>query len=283
MKKEFQTLRQEVTVSGVGLHSGQNVTLRLLPDSRPGWRFVRRDLSGAPEIGADLENVAATQHATVLQNGAATVSTTEHLLAALWAMGVSHASIELDGPEVPILDGSAQGWVEAIETVGLRPLPGARPVFGLTQPIWWEGGGASVLGLPHPEFRLSVAVDFNHLHAGAQTIDLTVDGANFAQELAAARTFTLESWLEPLRTAGLIRGGSLDNAILVSESGLSSPPRFSNEMVRHKALDAIGDLALLFGGNGGVFQGHLIAVRAGHGPHRAWMESCRNQGALQPV
>ncbi len=281
--REFHTLKSVIEFEGIGLHSGQEVQIVVHPDSRPGWRFARVDLEGAPEIQATLENVTATQHATVLQNGSATVSTTEHLLAALWAMDVTHARIEINGPEVPILDGSSLPFVTKIHKVGREKVEGVRPVWGLNQPVWWEGNGASVLGLPHPEFRLSVAVNFDHIYAGAESIDLAVSGTNFAQELAAARTFTLESWLEPLRAAGLIKGGSLDNAVLISESGPSSPARLPSEKARHKALDAVGDLALLFGADGGAFQGHLIAIRAGHGPHRRWMETCRNFDALKRV
>jgi UDP-3-O-[3-hydroxymyristoyl] N-acetylglucosamine deacetylase len=277
----YQTVARPVEICGVGLHSGQQVRLVVQPDTRPGWRFARVDLPGAPEIEATLENVAKTQHATVLQSGEATVSTTEHLLAALWALGVTHARIEVDGPEVPIVDGSAAPFVAAINESGLWTIEGERPIWRLTAPVWWEGGGASVLGLPHDSFRLSVAVDFDHPHAGAQAFDLDINATSFEHELAAARTFTLEHWLEPLRAAGLIKGGSLDNAVVVSANGPSSPPRMEHEMARHKALDVVGDLSLLFGTDGGGFQGHIIAIRAGHGPHRYWMDTCRNSGAIR--
>lgn len=276
----FHTLARPVEISGIGLHCGSQVGLRIAPDERAGWRFARLDLPQSPEVVASVENVTATRHATVLAQGQASVSTTEHLLAALWALDVTHARIELDGPEVPILDGSALPWVEAIKAAGLQPIDGPRPLFGLKEMVWWEGGGASVVGVPHDEFRLSVAVDFDHPHAGAQSVDFSIDGATFEREIAPARTFTLENWLEPLRGAGLIRGGSLDNAVVVNEMGLSSAPRLENEMARHKALDCIGDFALLFGANGGALCAHLIALRAGHGPHRAWMESCQHQNAL---
>lgn len=274
----FQTLEQPFEIRGVGLHSGQDIHLVVRPDEKPGWRFVRVDLPDAPEIDACLENVTKTQHATVLQSGEATVSTTEHLLAALWAMGVTNARIELDGPEVPIVDGSALPFVEAIEQAGRRELEGERPQWGLTGPVWWQHGSSSVLGLPHKDFRLSVAVNFDHPHAGAQSFDLMVNDVTFATELAAARTFTLEEWLGPLRAAGLIKGGSLQNAVVVSASGTSSASRMDDEMARHKALDVVGDLALLFGKDGGQFCGHIVAIRAGHGPHRNWMELCRNSG-----
>ncbi len=277
--REFGTLKQPIELAGVGLHCGREIALRIGPDERAGWHFRRLDLPGAPEVEAKLENVVATQHATVLERNGARVSTTEHLLAALWSAGITHARIELDGEEVPILDGSAQGWVESMARAGREIVRGERPVWGLNQVVWHEGGGASVLGVAHREFRLSVAVDFGVAHAGAQTVDLVVDEQSFARELAAARTFTLAAWLEPLRSAGLIRGGSLQNAILIDENGPSSPFRFPNELARHKALDAVGDLALLFG-DGGAFCGHVVATRAGHGAHRGWMEACCNLEAL---
>lgn len=276
---EFTTLSRAIEVAGVGLHCGREITLSIGPDERAGWHFARRDLAGTPEVKASLENVAATHHATVLQAGQARVSTPEHLLAALWSAGITHARIELDGEEVPILDGSAKGWTDAIARAGREKIGGERPIYALRENVWHQEKSASILGVPHEQFRLSVAVDFDHPHAGAQSVDLVVDEASFAHELALARTFTLEEWLEPLRGAGLIRGGSLENALLIGDNGPSSPLRFSNEMARHKALDAIGDLALLFG-DGGAFCGHVIAIRAGHGPHRAWMMLCRAQSAL---
>ncbi len=276
----FATLARPVEVRGVGLHSGAEVTARLLPRQETGWVFARGDLPGVPEVSAVLENVARTTHATTLQEGAASVATTEHLLAALWARGVTNCRIELDGPEVPILDGSALPWCRLLREAGLEILPGERPIWQLTEPIWVEDGGANVLGLPHPEFRLSVGVDFSHRFAGPQTVDLGVNFATLEAELAPARTFTLENWLAPLREQGLIRGGSLENAVVVGKEGLSSPWRMADELARHKALDVVGDLALLFGRDGGVFRGHIIALRAGHGPHRAWMIECRRRGAL---
>lgn len=280
--REFGTVQRAVEVAGVGLHSGREVTLRICPEERVGWHFRRLDLAGAPEVRADLENVVATQHATVLECGAARVSTTEHLLAALWCAGLTHVRLELDGPEVPILDGSAQRWVELLARAGREIIAGERPVWTLSQTVWHESGGASVIGVPCEALRLSVGVDFGVAHAGVQTVDLEVNAASFARELAPARTFTLAAWLEPLRAAGLIRGGSLENAILIDENGSSAAWRFPNELARHKALDAVGDFALLCG-DGGAFCAHVVALRAGHGAHRAWMQSCRNQNALQRI
>lgn len=276
----FQTLAGAVQLTGIGLHSGVEVRLRILPRDEIGVVFARTDLPDARDVPVALSNVTATKHATTLAMGDASVATTEHLLAALWSAGITHARIELDGPEVPIVDGSAAPWVNLLEQGGLRELPGTRPVFGLKQPVWIEDADSSVLGLPHESLRVSVAVRYNRPWLPPQCFDGCIDGASFASELAAARTFTLDEWIAPLRGAGLIQGGSTDNAVVLGAEAPSSAFRFENELARHKALDVVGDIALLFGGNGGELHAHLIAVRGGHGPHRAWMEAALAANAL---
>ena len=268
-----RTLARPVSIEGLGIHSGAPVLAALLPSDRVGLIFARTDLPGSPEVAASLENIAGTTHATTLRQGGASVSTPEHLLAALWSLGITACRIELSGPEVPILDGSAAPWRDLILGAGNAALPGERPTLALTAPIWWEGEGATVLGLPFPRFRLSVAVDFGAPHAGAQSVDLEVTEDSFARGLAPARTFALEAWLPRLRAAGLIQGGSTENAVLIADSGPSSPWRLPDELARHKALDAIGDLALLAAPTGARFAGHIVAIRAGHGAHAAWMRT----------
>ena len=275
----FATLGRSIEVNGMGLHTGLPVRATLRPSEREGIEFARVDLPDAPTVTADWRRVTSTTHATTLEDGAARAMTTEHLLAALWASGITHCRVELDAPEVPILDGSARAWCQAIGEAGLRELEGERPILELRQPVWIEQGGASMLGVPAPQFRVSVAVDFDVPHARAQVFDGLVTPTTFAAAIADARTFTLQSWLEPLQNAGLIKGGSLANAILIGDNGWSSPPRFDNELARHKALDVVGDLALLFGSAN--FRGHIIATRAGHGAHRLWMQACRENEALQ--
>lgn len=287
------TVGREATIEGIGLHSGARVKVRLCPATQPGIVFARVDLPGAPEIPADAGHVTATTHATTLAadaenvgvnaSGVASVATTEHLLATLWALGVTACRVELDGPEVPILDGSAAPWVALLREAGTRELPesGSRPVYRLREAVWSGDGEVAVLGVPYPAFRLTCAVEYAVPCGARQACDFEITPQTFADELAPARTFTLESWLEPLRAQGLIRGGSLDNAVVLHQSGPSSAFRFADELARHKALDVIGDLALLFGADGGLLQAHVIAVRAGHGPHRRWMDECRRRGALQ--
>lgn len=283
-----QTLSQPAQLSGVGLHSGVQVTATLQPRPECGIVFARMDLPNCPEIPVALHHVAQTTHATTLAANGAQVSTTEHLLAALWASGITHCRIELDGPEVPILDGSAAGWCELLETAGAVPLgmlngntdEPQRPLYSLSEPIVVTDGASMMLGLPHHELRITVIVDYGLNYIGQQVVDLTVTPQSFAHELASARTFTLAEWIAPLQQQGLIKGGSAENAVVLGHLASSSPLRFPNELARHKALDVVGDVALLFGADGGILQAHLIAIRAGHTLHRHWMNECLRHKAL---
>lgn len=284
----FQTLRQAAQITGIGLHSGFQITASLQPRAKCGIVFARVDLPGSPEIPATLRCVTQTTHATTLEANGAQVSTTEHLLAALWAVDVTHCRIELDGPEVPILDGSAAGWCDLLETAGIGPVATLkgdagelkRPKYHLKEPIVVTEGAGSMAGLPCHELRVTTVVDYQLDYLGQQAVDVVVTPQSFSRELAAARTFTLEQWIAPLQAQGLIKGGSLENAVVLGREASSSPLRFSNELARHKALDVVGDVALLFGEDGGILQAHLIAIRAGHTLHRRWMDECLRHAAL---
>lgn len=284
----FQTLRQTAQINGIGLHSGTQVTASLQPRATCGVVFARIDLAGSPEIPVALRYISGTTHATTLAANGAQVSTTEHLLAALWALGVTHCRIELDGPEVPILDGSASGWCQLIEMAGLAAVERGdnsavdlgRPRYRLHEPIWVTDADGSMLGLPCSELRVTVVVDYGLEYAGQQAVDVVVTPQSFSRELAAARTFTLAQWIAPLQAQGLIKGGSIENAVVLGREAPSSPPRCLNELARHKALDVVGDIALLFGEAGGALQAHLIAIRAGHSLHRRWMDECLRHSAL---
>jgi len=276
----FQTLCQAVFIEGVGLHSGATVKLGLLPRQECGLVFKRTDLPGAPLVSASARHIGSTLHATRLQDGEVEIATPEHLLAALWSLGVTHCTIELDGPEIPILDGSARLWCELITSAGLKALPGARPEYSLREPIAFFKNDGAVIGLPHASLRVTCDVEFGVPYLETQAAVCEVTAQSFSKELAPARTFTLESWLEPLRAQGLIRGGSTDNALVLGKHEASSPLRFENELARHKALDALGDIALLFGEDGGVLHAHIIAIRAGHEMHRLWMREVVGRQAL---
>ena len=281
----MQTLKRQLEMRGVGLHSGREIVARLLPRDQVGIAFRRVDLPHAPEVEADWRAVSQTVHATTLKGGEAEVSTPEHLLAALWMSGVTSCVVELDGPEVPILDGSSAPWCELLN--GQIATSSTRcpqiPILGLRHAVYFESGNASVLALPHHELRVSVAVEFGRDYLEAQLFDAVIDDEVFQRELAPARTFALEEWIAPLRAQGLIRGASLDSAILLGTDAPSSPLRFSTELARHKALDLLGDLALLFAPRGAFFHAHLVAIRAGHAAHLGWMQKCVAENALVEV
>ncbi|HEY9721242.1 MAG TPA: UDP-3-O-acyl-N-acetylglucosamine deacetylase [Oscillatoriaceae cyanobacterium] len=257
------TVADPLTFAGVGLHAGTPATARVIPaPAGHGLVFHRVDLPGSPGIPATWAHVVDTRLSTTLAKGEARISTVEHLLAALWGMGVSDARLEVDGPEVPILDGSARPYAEAIAETGVRVLDAPRrvqalPNLGLTE------GDKAVSAVPDDACKLTCVIDFGQPHAGPQIFHCTLTPRVFYDEIAAARTFCFRRDVEAMREAGLARGGSLDNAIVLDADGPSSPLRFSDELARHKALDLLGDLALL----GSAWCGHVLAVKAGHPLH----------------
>lgn len=277
--QQFCTLSQSVQINGIGLHRGCEVSVRLNPSSQTGITFIRTDLNNL-RIPADYQHIESTFHATVLGSGGATISTPEHLLAALWGMGITHCEIEIDGPEVPILDGSAAIWCELLHSAGSVTLKGQRPFWKIQQPLRVEDHGAMMLALPYSGLRLTVAADFDLPYLHQQLVDFEMSAISFESEIAPARTFTLEKWIEPLRAQGLIRGGSIDNAIVLGTEEPSSPLRFPEELARHKALDALGDLALLTSPQGALWQAHFILIRAGHGLHQLWMQAAVNSNEI---
>ncbi|AMW30044.1 MULTISPECIES: UDP-3-O-acyl-N-acetylglucosamine deacetylase [Arthrospira] len=259
------TLAQAISQSGVGLHSGEITTVKILPATRGGRHFVRVDLPECPIITASCESVRSTTLSTELGNSdSASIRTVEHLLSALTAGGVSHARIEVNGPELPLLDGSAKPWSEAIAAAGLKEIEPQPIVAPLNQEISVRQGDAFVMAIPSTETRFTYGIDFEVAPIGNQWHSWSPDEQNFITEIAPARTFTLASQIEALQKAGLIKGGSLDNAIVCSHSGWINPPlRFANEPARHKILDLVGDLSLL----GTIPLAHYLAYKAGHHLH----------------
>jgi UDP-3-O-[3-hydroxymyristoyl] N-acetylglucosamine deacetylase len=260
-----QTLASRFERSGVGLHSGLSTQVKVLPaDAGEGRYFVRTDLSGQPIIPARIEAVRHTLLSTELATDAASVRTVEHLLAALAGMGIDNARIEIDGTEVPLLDGSAQEWVKAIGAVGLLAQAAERPQYQLTEPIWVRHEDAFVAALPAPELRFSYGIDFESAAIGNQWFSWSPAQDSFAEAIAPARTFGLAHQIEQLQQQGLIKGGSLENALVCDQTGWINPPlRFSNEPVRHKLLDLVGDLSLL----GTLPPMHVLAYKASHHLH----------------
>jgi len=260
-----QTIGAECRVEGIGLHSGRRIRMSLKPaPAGGGIVFVRTDAGGV-ELPARLDHVGSPAYATVLHRADVSVGTIEHLMAALYALQVDDLRVELDGPEVPILDGSAKPFVDRILEVGRRPLDEPRQYINIVRPIVVTEEEKRVAVYPCREYRVTYAIDFDHPVLGYQELTASLWGSSdFAEKLAPARTFTFERDVQTLRRHGLALGGSLDNAVVLGEDGiLNTSLRFPDEFVRHKMLDLTGDIALL----GHPVRGHVVAYRAGHRMH----------------
>jgi len=258
-----RTIAQQVAISGTGLHSGQRINMTLRPaDAGTGIIFHRTDGNQVVSIEARSENVVDTQLATVLGRGNTRISTVEHLMAALAAYGIDNLHIDIDGPEVPIMDGSAAPFVSIIEDAGLRNLPKSRKFLAIRKPITVIDGEKRVNIIPSRFFRVTFDIAFEHPCIALQQRSVKVTSETFRRDLSPARTFGFLRDVEQLKAAGLARGGSLKNAIVVDDERILNPEglRFQDEFVRHKILDAVGDLSLL----GYPILGHVRAYKAGH-------------------
>jgi UDP-3-O-[3-hydroxymyristoyl] N-acetylglucosamine deacetylase len=260
-----RTLKRGVGCTGIGLHSGRPVRLDLKPaPAEHGIRFRRTDVG--VEIPALLDHLGRQDHATTLSREGVSVETVEHLLSALYAMGVDDAVVEVDGPEVPVMDGSAAPFVILIHEAGVRPLKASRRYLKLLRPVEVVRGGKWARLSPSDHFRVSYTIGFDHPLLRHQAASVRVGADTYAETIAPARTFGFLREVEMLRKGGLALGGSLENAIVIGETGvLNQKLRFEDEFVRHKILDAIGDLSLL----GYPVVGHLEASKAGHALHAA--------------
>ena len=261
------TLKKEFELSGIGLHLGEYTTVKVMPaDPGAGRYFVRVDLPDAPKITARIDAIAQTTLSTQLQSGTAKVRTVEHLLAALMACGIDDARIEIDGEEVPLLDGSAKNWCQAIAQVGTVTHDSHQSPESITptEPIWIREDDSFVAAIPASATRITYGIDFPYAAIGNQWHSWNPAQASFASEIAPARTFGFAEQIEQLQQAGLIKGGNLENALVCSHQGWLNPPlRFTNEPARHKLLDLVGDLSLL----GQLPTAHLIAYKASHKLH----------------
>ena len=260
------TLAAEATLEGTSLHTGEKVTLTLKPASEGhGFKFRRVDLPDKPFIDADVSKVQTVERATTLAEGSVRVHTVEHVLSALVGMGVDNALIEMDANEPPIGDGSSAPYVELIKKAGVQEQSVPRQIWEIREPIHLETGDGSLITIvPSKEFRVSVT-NVGKDGRFVQYFSSVVNSETYQKEIAPARTFTFYEDIKPLLDKGLIKGGSLENAVVVRGDEIMSkePMRFDNEFARHKALDLIGDLML----SGKKFNGHVIAVKPGHGPN----------------
>ena len=258
-----RTLRSEVGCTGIGLHTGEKVKIKLRPappDS--GIRFVRADLSGRPEVRVHFDNVYDTMLATTIGSNGCKIATIEHLMAAFFGLGIDNAVVELDGPEVPIMDGSAAPFVFLIKSAGIREQEKPKRFIIIKRPFKVDDGNRSVRIVPSKRLKITYMIDFQHPLLRNQKYELSFFGRDFVREICRARTFGFLRDVQMLQENGFARGGSLDNAVVVddfrilNEDGL----RFKDEFVRHKILDFIGDLSII----GAPIIGHFVVKKSGH-------------------
>ena len=276
-----RTLRRTVTCAGIGLHSGKKVTLALKPaPAGSGIRFFRTDLG--VEIPALVSHLGggAQQLQTWLVADNASVETVEHLLSALHSLGIDNACVELSHSEVPIMDGSAAPWVYLIQDAGVRELTAPRQAIQVLRAVQVQQDDKRIALYPADRFKITYTIGFDHPLLRHQQKTIELDEKTYIEQIAPARTFGFLKEVEMLRQRGLALGGSLDNAIVLGETGVLNPLRFDDEFVRHKILDVIGDLALL----GHPLLGHLVVHRGGHALHTALAaELLRQQDAWRLV
>lgn len=283
-----RTIAEQIELAGIGLHTGKEVNVRIVPAaSNHGIRFCRVDIETRPFIKADVDLVVSTERGTSIESGGARVNTTEHLMAALYGMGIDNAVIELNGPELPILDGSSYPYVKAIEAVGTKEQDQPKKIFELTKNLKYEHQDkkAEILAVPDDNFRITVMVDYNSPILGTSHASMT-ELNEFSSEISKARTFVFVRELEELYNKGLIQGGDLHNAIVMVDEVMSDSKleqmkklfnkpdidvqgigvlnntnlHYDNEPARHKLLDIVGDLALV----GQPIKAHILAARPGH-------------------
>ena len=275
------TVQRPVEATGVGLHHGVPVRIRILPAPvSTGIVFIRTDLDNFA-IPASWRHVARVSYATSLMRQGVLISTTEHLLSVLYSMGIDNAYIEIDNLEVPILDGSGQPFVDLLSEAGIRQYRRKRRYLRIRRPISVEERGKRISILPAESFQLTCEIDFKHPMVGRQALELEVTPERYASDIAPARTFGFEYELDQMRSMGLIRGASLENAVCFTRQGVLNPGglRADDECCRHKALDLIGDLALL----GRPLLGHVIAERAGHAMHTALVARIMSDASLYEI
>ncbi|MGE5300669.1 MAG: UDP-3-O-acyl-N-acetylglucosamine deacetylase [Acidobacteriota bacterium] len=256
-----RTIKNEVSFEGIGLHTGRHSKVVLKPASRDsGITFIRSDKNTV--IKAHVGSVIDTAFATTIGQDGAKIRTVEHIMAALAGLGIDNIVIDVNGPEIPILDGSSTELINILLRAGIAKQGKKRPYLRIRRPIIFDDGNSKVAALPYDGRRITYSIYFNHYGFGEQRLSLEINEESFAREIAPARTFGFLKDIEYLRTNGLAKGGSLDNAIILGENGVlnSSGLRFKDEFVRHKVLDSIGDLAIL----GFPIYGHIIANKSGH-------------------
>ncbi len=263
-----RTLRQEVSFSGIGLHTGRNATVRLKPAPRDsGIIFHRVDRMAV--IRSHIGSVTDTAFATTLGDGTVKIKTVEHILAALSGLGIDNLIIEVDGPEIPILDGSSTELVSIILQGGIAKQGKKMPYMRIIKPVIMDDGHAEIAILPYEGRKITFRIHFNHHLLGEQNLSVELNEETFIREVAPARTFGFLKDVQYMMANGLAKGGSLNNAIILGDDGVlnSSGLRFKDEFVRHKILDSMGDFSLI----GFPIYGHILSNKAGHSTNLRFM------------
>ena len=279
MLVQRKTINATVSITGIGLHSGIYTRVELHPAAPGnGIVFVRADLLGL-RIPALQASTTALDYATTVGKDDVAVGTVEHLLSAIMACGITDVDIHIDGPEVPIIDGSALPFMHLIDAAGVRPLDGEIAPLRITEPIEIGDGDRSIRIVPSNRLVLKYRIDFPHPAIGRQTFHFDFEHDSFLRRIAPARTFGFMRDVEKLRAAGLARGGSVENCIVLDDSGVvNGPLRFRDEFVRHKILDLLGDLALI----GRPIIGEITATRAGHAMHSQFVARLLQATGVEP-
>ena len=265
------TIRKKVHCCGVGLHSGKEIRMTLNPaEANTGIRFVRSDIAGKNLVPAYMNRVVDTTMATTISEGNASIATTEHLLAAINGLSIDNILIEVDGPEIPIMDGSSSPFVDLLLEAGSRQQKSYRRLVKITQEISFRDGDRHISILPYDGFKVTAEINFNHDSIKRQVYSVSVSAKKFIEEISKARTWGFLEDVKKLQQNGLALGASLDNAVGMDENGVLNKEglRYNNEFVRHKIVDIIGDMALL----GCPVLGHIVAYKSGHSQHLKLME-----------
>ncbi len=274
--KTQKSLKESVSAHGIGLFTGEKVSIRICPAEKDsGIVFQRVDLPNKPTLPAKLEFIQGTPRCTVIGDKGSSVQTIEHILAAFKAYGIDNALIEISGSEVPIFDGSSLRFVEMIEEAGVVELESKKNVYFVAAPIFWSQGDIHIIALPSHEYRITYTLHYPHSQfIGSQFYSVVVDQEHFKKEIAPCRTFSIYEEIAPMIEKGLVKGGSLENAVIIKQNAVANPEglRFSDEMVRHKVLDLIGDLSLV----PVPFLAHIIAIRSGHASNNAFAKELFN-------
>lgn len=266
-----RTLAKAISCEGVGVHSGIKVRLTIKPaPANHGIKFIRTDLPDSPAINALFRSVVDTSLATVIGKEGAIVSTIEHLMASFVGLSIDNAIVELDGYEMPIMDGSAKVFASMIVEAGIEKLEVPRTFFVITKPVEIEEDGKYVKAYPYSSFRLNCAIEFDHSLIGKQSYDFYLSEKTFLDEICSARTFGFYQDIEHLKRFGLAKGASLDTGIAIDKTAIMNKEglRFDNEFVRHKLLDCLGDFSLI----GMPIVGHFETFKSGHAFNYAFLE-----------